>query len=204
MNSPDSYLTVSKQGRGLYKEKGSKFISFCYRIDSENDIKSHLEELKKSYHDARHHCYAWVLGNAGEMERSNDDGEPSGTAGKPILGRIRSKQLTNTLVVVVRYFGGTLLGSSGLFRAYKTAAADAIDNAGIIKIEISESFLLEFKYPELNQVLKLLKEEGLSPKEYSYEMDCKIKLNVPVNIIERLTKRMMLINSVIIRQEDIS
>ncbi|MEA1897562.1 MAG: YigZ family protein [Bacteroidota bacterium] len=196
MNKIGSYKTISEPAEGFYKEKGSRFISFAYRLDSELEVKNILEKLKKKYHDARHHCYAYKLGPDNPRERVNDDGEPSGTAGRPILGQINSYQLNHILIVVVRYFGGTLLGSSGLYRAFKASASNAIENATIIQIDITKDLLIHFKYPELNQVLKILKDEKLKPQEYSYELNCEIKVAVPVNIYERITKNLGTIKSV--------
>lgn len=196
MDKIGSYKTILKPAEGYYKEKGSRFISFAYRLESEPEVKYILEELKKKYHNARHHCYAYKLGPDDTRERVNDDGEPSGTAGRPILGQINSYQLNHILIVVVRYFGGTLLGSSGLSRAFKTAASDALENAKIIRVEITEDLQIQFKYPDLNQVLKFLKEEKLKPQKYSYELDCEIKLAVPVNVYEIITKKLGTIKSV--------
>ena len=196
MDKIGSYKTILKPAEGYYKEKGSRFISFAYRLESEPEVKYILEELKKKYHNARHHCYAYKLGPDDTRERVNDDGEPSGTAGRPILGQINSNQLNHILIVVVRYFGGTLLGSSGLSRAFKASASDALENAKIIRVEITEDLLIQFKYPELNHVLKILKEEKLKPQKYSYELDCEIKVAVPVSIYERITKKLGTIKSV--------
>jgi len=202
MNKIGSYKTISEPAEGFYREKGSRFISFAYRLDSELEVKNILEELKKKYHDARHHCYAYKLGPNDQKERVNDDGEPSGTAGRPILGQINSCQLNHILIVVVRYFGGTLLGSSGLSRAFKAAASDALKNATIIQVDIAKDLLIHFKYPDLNQVLKILKEEKLKPREYSYEMNCEIKVAVPVNVFEKITKKLETINSVRIKNRN--
>ena len=200
MHKSGSYKTILEPAGGFYKEKGSRFISFAYRLDSELEVKNILEELRKKYHDARHHCYAYKLGPDDQKERANDDGEPSGTAGRPILGQINSSQLNHILIVVVRYFGGTLLGSSGLSKAFRAAASDALNNATIIQIDITEDLLIHFKYPDLNQVLKILKEEKLKPQEYSYEMNCEIKVAVPVNIYERITKKLKVVKSIQIRR----
>ena len=200
MNKIGSYKTILKPAEGFYKEKGSRFHSFAYRLDSELELKNILDELRKRYHDARHHCYAFKLGPDDHKERVNDDGEPSGTAGRPILGQINSNQLNYILIVVVRYFGGTLLGSSGLSRAYKASASDALINSTIIQVDITENLLIQFKYPDLNQVLKFLKEENLKPQEYIYEMDCEIKVAVPVNIYEKITKKLGTIKSVRIKK----
>lgn len=128
----DEYLTISKPSEGLFKDRGSKFLAFAYPVSSEDEIKEIQEHLRSEYHDARHHCYAYMLGKDKNVFRANDDGEPSSTAGKPILGQIKSYDLTNILIVVIRYFGGTKLGVSGLINAYKTAAEEALKNAKII------------------------------------------------------------------------
>jgi uncharacterized YigZ family protein len=127
----NSYFTIKEASQGVFKDRGSKFLACAFTVIAENEIKEHLSALRKEHPSARHHCYAWRLGAGKEAWRANDDGEPSGTAGKPILGQIQSYDLTNVLIVVVRYFGGTLLGASGLINAYKSAAADAIKNAVI-------------------------------------------------------------------------
>ena len=132
MSTADKYLTIEKNSDGIFKDRGSKFLAFAYPVSSPEEIKIILAELRKKYHDARHHCYAYMLGAEKETYRSNDDGEPSSSAGKPILGQIQSNNLSNILIVVVRYFGGTLLGVGGLINAYRSAAADAIRNANII------------------------------------------------------------------------
>ena len=131
---PDSYRTIKTLSQGLYKDKGSKFMAFAYPVSEQESIKPIIDDIKKTYHDARHHCYAYMIGYQRQIWRANDDGEPSGTAGKPILGQINSAELTNILIVVIRYFGGILLGTSGLINAYKCAAADAISNAEIVEI----------------------------------------------------------------------
>ena len=132
MEQADTYFTLKGNSEGFYKEKGSKFLAFAFVISSEEDVKKIIAELKKKYYDARHHCYAYVLGNQSEKYRANDDGEPGHSAGDPILGQIRSNSLTNTLIVVVRYFVGTKLGIIGLINAYKTATADSIASNSII------------------------------------------------------------------------
>jgi uncharacterized YigZ family protein len=145
----DTYLTISNVAEGLFKDKGSRFISFAFPVSSEKEIKPHLEKIKNEYHDARHHCFAYMLGKDRTTFRSFDDGEPSGTAGKPILGQIQSKGLTNILIVVIRYFGGTLLGTSGLINAYRTSAADAINHSQIITKTIKCSCLVHFDYSKM-------------------------------------------------------
>ncbi len=157
----DTFKTISIPSEGLYKEKGSKFIGYAYPVKSEAEVKDLVAKLKKEHHSARHHCYAFRLLPDKSVFRSNDDGEPSGTAGKPILGQILSNDLTNVLVVVVRYFGGTLLGVSGLIKAYKTAAAEAIANAEIITKTIDVRYEITCSYIQLNDVMRIIKQENI-------------------------------------------
>jgi len=174
----DSYLSIEKPSEGLFKDKGSRFLSFAYPVESEKEINSILESKRKNYHDARHHCYSWRLGADMDQFRTNDDGEPANSAGKPILGQIQSFQLTNVLIIVVRYFGGTLLGVGGLMQAYKQASMDAIKNAIIIKKFIYVNYDLRFKYEDMNLVMKVLKEMNLEQWDQIFEIDCKLKLKV--------------------------
>ena len=152
-----SFLTLSAAGRSMLREKGSRFLGFAYPVKDESVIRQQLEELKKEYFDATHHCYAWVLGPDSEKFRANDDGEPGHSAGDPILGQIRSRKLTNTLVVVVRYYGGTNLGVSGLIKAYKETAAAALESAGIREERVMVSWLMEFDYDRKPEVMKFIK-----------------------------------------------
>lgn len=154
----DTFLTLAEPSQGLYKEKGSKFLAFAYPVETETQIKAHLETLRKEYYDARHHCYAYVLGTKQETYRVNDDGEPSGTAGRPIHGQILSRRLTDILVVVVRYFGGTKLGTSGLINAYKTATADALQQAKIEERIVMRHHEVRFPYEEMNKVMRIVKD----------------------------------------------
>lgn len=179
----DSYLTIEHDSEGFYKEKGSKFIAFAYPVESEEDIREKLEALRKEYYDARHHCYAYIYGNDGAHFRANDDGEPGHSAGDPILGQIKSRELTNTLVVVIRYFGGTKLGVSGLIGAYKTAAAEALDANTIVRREITEKFQFIFPYEEMNAVMKLVKDLNLKILNQGYEEQCTLDIEVIVSTI---------------------
>lgn len=178
MEIKDTYLELSRDSEGFYKEKGSKFLSYAFVVQNEDEIKERIADLKKQYYDARHHCYAYVLGFDGEIYRANDDGEPGHTAGDPILGQIRSNNLTNTLIVVVRYFGGTKLGVSGLIHAYKTAAADAIAQNEIMEKQMISEIKIRFEYPQLNNVMKLVKDQNLEIVSQSMEMTCEITLAV--------------------------
>ncbi len=170
----DRYKEIKKNTTGLYKEKGSKFISYCYPIHSEEEAKKRLEEVKKIEHAARHHCYAYVLYPKKSVWRTNDDGEPASTAGKPILGQIHSHDLTNTLIIVVRYFGGVKLGVSGLIRSYKSAASIAISNATIITKTIKEHYEVSFKYLDINIVMQLVKEFDLEVINTDFQIECKL------------------------------
>jgi uncharacterized YigZ family protein len=185
----DSYLTIKAFSEGLYKEKGSRFIGFAYPVKDEEEIKTILDKVRKEYHDARHHCFAWVLGPEKLRYRVNDDGEPSGTAGKPILGQISSFGLTEILIIVVRYFGGKLLGVSGLISAYRRAAESAIRNGEIVERFILESYELSFPFPVLNDVMKILKDEDVSQSEQKFELECRINVNFRRSNEERILQR---------------
>lgn len=157
----DTFLTIALPAEGLYKEKGSKFLAFAYPVSSEDAIKTHLDFLKKKYYDARHHCYAYILGKDKELFRANDDGEPSSTAGKPILGQLYSVGVTNVLIVVVRYFGGKKLGVSGLITAYKAAAAAALANAKIVPFILKQNISVQCSFAEVDLVMRLAKNYNL-------------------------------------------
>lgn len=178
MDQKDTYLTLSKNSEGFYKEKGSKFLAFALVVRDEDDVKAQLAELKKTYYDARHHCYAYILGKHADKYRANDDGEPGHSAGDPILGQIKSKGLTNTLIVVIRYFGGTKLGIGGLINAYKTAAADAIENNSVLVNLMLTKIKIQFEYPVLNKVMKLVKDHELEIVSQNMEMSCEMILGV--------------------------
>jgi len=175
----DTYKEIKSHTTGIYKEKGSKFIAYAYAVYSEQDVKDKLEEVRKLEHSARHHCYAYVLNPDKSAWRANDDGEPSSTAGKPILGQIQSNELTNILIVVVRYFGGVKLGVPGLIRSYKTAAAQAILEATIITKTIKEQYEVSFKYPQMNDVMRLVKEYDLEVVNTDFQIDCKLIFAAP-------------------------
>lgn len=174
----DSYRTISKECKGLYKNKGSKFYAFAFYISSEDEAKLHLKNLKKKYHDARHHCFAYKLGQDNFVYRINDDGEPSGTAGKPIYGRIIFYDLTDILIIVIRYFGGTLLGTSGLIKAYRLAAEDCIKNANIIECTIDVDFEIAFRYEHINKVMRVIKQMAIKVNSQVFENDCSMNLSI--------------------------
>lgn len=172
----NSYKTITRVSEGLYKEKGSKFISLAYPVESVEEIAEIVANLKKEYYDARHHCYAWKLGADGSKTRTVDDGEPSSTAGRPILGQITSSEITNVLIVVIRYFGGTKLGVSGLIKAYKDAAADAITNNEIVEKAIEIEVNVTFGYEQMNAVMKAIKDTEPKIKEQNFDNLSTMKL----------------------------
>jgi uncharacterized YigZ family protein len=178
------YRTISDETHGSYREKGSKFESYAFPVETVSEIHEHLKQLRKQHHKARHHCFAYVIGNEGKEFRANDDGEPKYSAGNPILRQIRSYQLTNVLVVVVRYFGGTKLGISGLIKAYQAAAKQAINTGKIVKRDISRSMLLTCAYPDMNGIMRVLKEFRLKVIEQHFENDCQILIEVPFSKFE--------------------
>lgn len=174
----DTYRTFEKPAEGLFRDRGSKFLAFGYAVYSQEEISEILKRLKKEHTGANHHCYAWRLGVNGDSFRANDDGEPSGTAGKPIYNQLLSAGITNVLIVVVRYFGGTLLGVSGLINAYKAAAADCIANANVIEKHITEIYRLTFSYDAMNAVMKIMKDNELQQSKQRFELDCELEFAV--------------------------
>lgn len=187
----DQYRTITHQmGEGFYSEKRSKFLAFAHHVTTENEVKELLQTYKKKYYDARHCCYAYMLGADRSVFRANDDGEPSSTAGKPILGQINAHELTDILIVVVRYFGGTKLGTSGLIAAYRTAAAAAIENAQIETRYVEDIIDYSFTYPLLNEVMRVVKE--LEPRIVSQTFDntCHISLAIRKSQAAELRQRL--------------
>ncbi|MEM8896188.1 MAG: YigZ family protein [Bacteroidota bacterium] len=182
----DSYKTIAQPGDGFYKEKGSKFIALAQLVKSEEEVQQALEVIKKQYYDARHHCYAYSLGIEEARTRANDDGEPGHSAGDPILGQIRSYDLHNCLVVVIRYFGGTKLGVSGLIHAYKTAAAEALENAVIIEKKITQAVKIRFPYTETNEVMRKLSELKVDVIDREFTTDCLIQGEILKSQVDRL------------------
>ncbi len=174
----DTYKTIVTESQGYFKDKGSKFLAYLYPANNEDEIKQILVQIKKDHHSARHHCYAWRLGTETITYRTNDDGEPSSTAGKPILGQLQSFEVTQVLLVVVRYFGGTLLGVSGLINAYRNAAADALKNAAIVEKTIENEYFLDFTYNELNDVMQIIKQENLTIINTWFEEKCRLLFSV--------------------------
>lgn len=187
-----SYKTIKSLSQGVFKEKGSRFIAIAIPITDQVEIKPIIDSLRKEHHEARHHCFAYMLGQERNVWRANDDGEPSGTAGKPILGQINSFGLTNILIVVIRYFGGTLLGVSGLINAYRSAAALAIKNAEIIECSLQEFYEITYPFKSMNNVMKILKEENIGQSIQKFDLECCIKVNFRAsskdNILSRLSR----------------
>ncbi len=188
----DSYYTIESKSEGKYTEKGSKFLAFCYPVTSENEVKEVMMGLKKEYFDARHHCYAYRLGWDKSVYRFNDDGEPSGTAGRPIYGQILSNDLTNVLIVVVRYFGGTKLGVSGLIQAYKSATIEAIKSNTITEKIIKDVYDVEFRYEYMSDAMKCFKQFAVEMIETNYQTICNVRIRVnktqTVAVYDTLTK----------------
>lgn len=180
----DAYKSIDFPSDGLFKDQGSRFIAKAWPVESEEEVKAILDATRKEYHDARHHCYAYRLGYLGDRFRANDDGEPSGSAGRPILGQIDSRGLSDVLVVVTRYFGGIKLGIPGLIRAYKSSSADALDSAVVVEKIASREFRLEFGYLAMNAVMKLLKDMKLPQKDQDFGEICSLSVRVRLSAVE--------------------
>ena len=185
----ESFFTISHLASGAYKEKGSKFIAFAHPVADSEQIRARLEEIRKEYYDARHYCYAWILGPDKSQFKAFDDGEPNHSAGDPILNQIKSKNLTNVLVVVVRYFGGVKLGVSGLTNAYKVAASEALKNATIVEHILTKRLILRYGYPETSQVKSLIKEYDLNIVQESFDEICSVTVEIRISKEERLKSK---------------
>lgn len=199
----DTYKTITEPSEGIYTEKRSKFIAIALPVRTHEEIKAHLETYQKKYYDARHVCYAYMLGHERTDFRANDNGEPSGTAGKPILGQINSNELTDILIIVVRYFGGIKLGTSGLIVAYKAAAAEAIATATIVEKTVDDEVTVLFEYPFMNDVMRIVKEEE-EPEilRQSYDMDCSMTLRIRRSMMPRLRARLEKVETARILEEE--
>ena len=193
----DTFQTISTISEGLYKEKGSKFLAFAIPVSSIEEVKEILAEKRKEFHDARHVCFAYILGAESNDFRANDDGEPSGTAGRPMLGVLQSNSLTDTLLIVVRYFGGTKLGTSGLINAYKEASADAIAHNTIIEKTVDETVTVRFEYPFLNDVMRVVKEENPAILEQHFDADCFMTLSIRKRDFPKLVSRLEKVESLL-------
>jgi uncharacterized YigZ family protein len=192
----DTYKTIAGRAEGIYREKGSKFIALAFPVETEAQVRELLAEARKNYHDARHHCYAYILGADKSCYKMNDDGEPSSTAGRPIYGQLRSKDVTDVLLVVVRYFGGTKLGVSGLINAYKTAAQEALNNSDIIEKAIEEHYSIAFKYEDMNKVMMMLKGSDITILSQSFDNKCVISFKVRQSVADSYLSRLRKVGSV--------
>lgn len=182
----DVYKTLAAPSEGIFKDRGSRFIALAFPVNTEEEIKSILTKLRKHYHDATHHCYAYRLGAEQNIFRVNDNGEPSGSAGKPIFGQILSKNLTNILIVVIRYYGGVKLGVGGLINAYRTASSNVINNGQIIEKTVDVFFEFRFDYLSMNKVMKIIKDENIKQHNQRFDLDCSITLSIRKKEAERV------------------
>jgi uncharacterized YigZ family protein len=182
----DTYLTIAQPGEGVFRDRGSKFMAFVFPINSENDIKPIIAKLKSEHPKANHHCWALRLSPDRSIFRINDDGEPSGTAGRPILNTLLSHNLTNIAVVVVRYFGGTLLGVPGLINAYKAATEEALTSVKVIEKTVNDIYLISFNYLQMNDVMRLIKSENLTVTQQQFDTDCQIQVEVRKSQVEKV------------------
>ena len=185
----DEYKTINAESKGTYSELRSKFLAFAHPVRTVDEAMSFVEYYQRKYYDARHCCWAYMLGAERETFRSNDNGEPSGTAGKPILGQINSNELTDIIILVIRYFGGVKLGTSGLIGAYKTAAADAIQNAEIVTRTVDEEYTFDFEYPLMNAVMKVARDMDARIVSQSYDMDCRMTLSIRRSKMDELKEK---------------
>ena len=195
----DTYKTIIAPTEGIYKEKGSKFLSFAIPVNNSDEVKELVKNYRKEYYDSRHVCYAYMLGAERKEWRANDDGEPSGTAGRPILGQINSRELTNILVVVVRYFGGILLGTGGLVVAYKEATADALNQAEIIERTVDETISINFDYMLINEVMKIIKDTNTKILSQNFDNLCSMQLSIRKQDAAILSSKLEKIIGVVIK-----
>ena len=186
----NAYSSIAAPSEGLFKDNGSRFIALAYPVETEEEVKTIVAGLRKQYHDARHHCYAYRLGYKGDVFRSSDDGEPSGSAGRPILGQIDSAGLSDILVVVVRYFGGIKLGIPGLIRAYKTSTADALAQAQVVEKIAGKWIRLSFGYEAMNSVMKVLKEMDLPQRAQDFGEQCSLEVRVRLSALDSFCEKM--------------
>jgi len=186
----DTYKTISSPSEGLFKDKGSRFIARAFPVESVDEVKEILAALRKEYHDARHHCYAYRIGPGDQVYRVNDDGEPANTGGKPILGQIQSQELTNILIVVIRYFGGVLLGVGGLIHAYRTAAKESLLQAEIVEKTFNSRIAIGFQYPAMNEVMKIIKDSRAQVVLQDFAIDCKMQVIIRQGAAEGLISQL--------------
>ncbi|GAA4458595.1 YigZ family protein [Nibrella saemangeumensis] len=195
----DTYRTLAGPAEGLFKEKGSRFLAYAFPVVREAEVKAHLEAVHKEHPKARHHCYAYRLGLDRNNYRVNDDGEPSGTAGRPILNTLYSHDLTNILVVVVRYFGGTLLGVPGLINAYKSATADALTQATVVEKTVNEVYLVRFVYEQMNEVMKVIKDQQLTVISQSFDNECSLEIELRRTMVNGIIGRLEKLEGITVR-----
>jgi uncharacterized YigZ family protein len=195
----DTYLTIDKSYEAIFRDRGSKFLAFAYPINTEADIKAILTALKTEHPKANHHCWAMRLGIDRSVFRVNDDGEPSGTAGRPILNTLLSRNITNILVVVVRYFGGTLLGVPGLINAYKTATEDALNTAVIIERTLDDIYVVSFYYQQMNDIMRIIKEDNLTILEQQFDNNCMVKIAIRKMQVNRSINKLEKVEGAIIK-----
>jgi uncharacterized YigZ family protein len=200
MTPKDSYLTLAAPAESAMRERSSKFIAYAYPVTDEEQIRTHLEAIYKEFYDATHHCYAWRLGPNGEQFRANDDGEPSGTAGKPILGQLLSQDITDCLIVVIRYFGGTKLGVSGLIQAYREAAQDVLANAEIIEKTVDRVIKVDFSYISMNGVMRVIKEMSPRIDEQAFDNLCTMRLRIRESEADILIAKLSKVEGVTIEE----
>lgn len=200
MSDPHYYQTIEKESVAEYKDRGSRFIAYAYPVRAPEEGKAILQRLKKEHPKAAHHCFAWRIGYDGNQFRQSDDGEPSGSAGKPILGQIDSRQVTDVLVVVVRYFGGTLLGVPGLIHAYRSATAMALQLVPVIQKPIEASYQLQFDYTQVNDVMHILKQYGCTVQSQEMQLFCLLTVGIPKARLEEVLYRFGQMHTVDIRQ----
>jgi len=188
--SSDIYKTIKSASVGIVRERGSRFLAYAYPVGDQEEIKPILDQLRKMHHDAKHQCFAYMLGSERNIFRLSDDGEPSGTGGRPIMGQINSYDLTNILIVVVRYFGGTLLGVSGLINAYKSAAELAIQNSELIECTLKQYYRITYPYVSMKDVMKILKEEDIHQSEQIFDIVCSIRISFRISACEKILLRL--------------
>lgn len=193
MSISDTYKSIKTISYGNYREKGSRFNAAAFPVSEISEVRQYIEETRKKNHDARHNCFAYVLGTEGDLWRANDDGEPSGTAGRPILGQIRAYNLTNVLIIVSRYFGGTLLGVGGLIQAYKSAAGNALENSVIIDRLVKEYYKISFPYSRINDVMKIIKEENIDQSGHIFDNECCINISFRLSLKQEILHKLSLI-----------
>jgi len=200
MSEPDFYYTIEKPSVAEYKERGSKFIAYAFPLNAASEFKNQLQQLKKEHPKAEHHCFAYRIGIDGNNFRSSDDGEPSGSAGKPILGQLDSKQITNTSIIVVRYFGGSLLGMPGLINSYRTATAIALQLTPIVQKQVEANYTIQFDYTQVNEIMMLLKQYQCTIVRQEMQLFCAITAGIPKRSLQDVLYKLKELQNVIIEK----